>query len=61
MGECGISIAAVIQKETDEEAKAAEIVMMTHPSKERQMDKALKILTTLEVVKGIGSFFRVEK
>jgi len=60
LGDNQISIASVIQKEADEEAQSAEIVIMTHPAQEQAMQQALKDTRRLEVVKKIGNFIRVE-
>lgn len=59
-GDFHISIASVIQKETDESAKTAEIVIMTHLSLESAMQEALREVARLEVVSEIGNFVRVE-
>jgi homoserine dehydrogenase len=55
-----ISIASAMQPESDEATKTAEIVIMTHPAKEKAMQKALGELKKLEVVKEISNFIRVE-
>jgi homoserine dehydrogenase len=60
LGDHLISIASVIQKEADEEAGTAEIVIMTHPAKEAAFQKALQRTSKLAVVKDIGNFIRVE-
>lgn len=60
LGDRQISIASVIQKEADERAQTAELVIMTHPSREDAVQRALGQLATLEVVPGIGSVIRVE-
>ena len=60
LGERQISIASVIQKEADEAAGTAEIVIMTHPSQEEAMQLALQEMTRLEVVREISNFVRVE-
>lgn len=60
LGERQISIASVLQKETDEAAGTAEIVIMTHPSQEEAMQLALQEMTKLEVVREISNFVRVE-
>ncbi len=60
LGDNMISIASVIQKEADEEAGTAEIVIMTHPAKESAFQKALQKTLRLAVVKEIGNFIRVE-
>ena len=56
-----ISIASAIQPEVDEKTKTAEIVIMTHPAKEKAMRKALLELEQLETVKEISNFIRVEE
>jgi homoserine dehydrogenase len=60
-GDCGISISSALQKEDNIEEKSAEIVIMTHPSKEEAMQKALEQLNSLAVVKKINNFIRVEE
>lgn len=59
LGDLNISIASVIQKESDPSG-AAEIVIMTHPAMEASMSQALKEMGRLEVVREISSFIRVE-
>ena len=61
LGNLQISIASVIQKEADPQANTAELVITTHPSRERDVQEALQELEKLEVVKGIGNFLRVEE
>ncbi len=60
LGENSISISAVIQKETNISTQSAEIVIMTHPANEALMQKALKEMGKLSVVKEISNFIRVE-
>ncbi|MCL0094829.1 homoserine dehydrogenase [Dehalococcoidales bacterium] len=60
LGDRLISISSVIQKEADTVAQTAEIVIMTHPAKEKAMQSALDELTHLAVVKEISNFIRVE-
>lgn len=60
-GDNRISIASAIQPEVDEKTKTAEIVIMTHPAKEKAMQKALRELEKLDVVKKISNFVRVEE
>lgn len=59
-GEYSISIASVIQKETDEHAQAAEIVIMTHLARESAVQAAMAEVERLPVVREIGSLVRVE-
>ena len=60
MGNHMISIASVIQKETDASTKTAEIVIMTHPASESAVQKAMKVINKLSVVNKISNFIRVE-
>lgn len=55
-----ISIASVIQKETDETAQTAEIVIMTHLASEAAMQRTLSELQRLPEVREVGNFVRVE-
>ena len=59
-GEERISIASVLQKEVDEHAGTAELVIMTHHAAEGDMLKALRRIGELEVVSEIGNMVRVE-
>lgn len=56
-----ISIASAIQKETDEVAQRAEIVLMTHRANEAAMQQAIVELEALETVAEIGNLIRVEE
>jgi homoserine dehydrogenase len=60
LGELGISIASIIQKSADSSAKSAEIVITTHPAKEKAVQKAFNKMRQIEVVKEIGSLIRIE-
>jgi homoserine dehydrogenase len=60
LGDHLISISSVIQQATDAIAQTAEIVIMTHPAKEAEMQQALKELERMASVKKIGNFIRVE-
>jgi len=60
LGEHEISIASVIQKEADEKAQTAEIVIMTHEAQEESVQQALQQVERLPVVVEIGNFLRVE-
>lgn len=61
LGDHRVSIASVIQKETDESAGVAELVIMTHLATEQQVERALAVIRTLEVVRDVPSFIRVER
>jgi homoserine dehydrogenase len=60
LGDNEISIASVIQKETDLSSNTAEIVIMTHPSKEDAIQKALTDMRRVAAVKEINNYIRVE-
>ncbi len=60
LGENLISISACIQKENDPANQSAEIVIMTHPANEAAMQKAIREMGKLSVVKEISNFIRVE-
>jgi homoserine dehydrogenase len=60
-GNNDISIASAIQPESDEKTGMAEIVIMTHPAREKAVQKALGELKKLKgVVEDISNFIRVE-
>lgn len=59
-GDNSVSIASVIQKESNEAAQTAEIVIMTHPAREADVQSTLRQVEALNVVKEIGNFLRVE-
>ena len=61
LGDLDISIASAIQKETDDDARRAEIVLMTHRAKEASVQSALQAIGKLDVVNEIGSLIRVEE
>jgi homoserine dehydrogenase len=60
LGDNLISISACIQKEADRATQSAEIVIMTHPANEAAMQKAIREMEKLSVVKEISNFIRVE-
>jgi homoserine dehydrogenase len=60
LGDKSISIASVIQKESDPSTKTAEVVIMTHTAREEAVQEALKAVKQLSVVKEISNFVRVE-
>ena len=55
-----ISIASIIQKESDISSHSAELVITTHPSKEANVQDALSEISGLDVVKSIGGKIRIE-
>jgi homoserine dehydrogenase len=60
LGNHDVSIAAVTQKEADEEANAAELVIMTHKAREGALRAALAEIESLPVVTQVSTFLRVE-
>lgn len=60
LGDHRISILSVIQKESDLSNQTAEIVIMTHPAREKAVQQALKEVEQLPVIKEISNFVRVE-
>jgi homoserine dehydrogenase len=61
LGDQSISIASVIQKEADERAQTAEIVIMTHPARESAVRQALLDIENLRpIVQEVGNLIRVE-
>ncbi len=60
LGNLNISIASVIQKDTNPEAQTAEVVVTTHPAREEAMQESLKRIKSLEVIREINSLVRVE-
>ncbi len=61
LGDHAVSIASVIQKETDETAGVAELVIMTHGATEGQVAEALAEIRELDVVRDVPGFIRVER
>jgi len=55
-----VSIASVIQKETDEAAQTAEIVIMTHAAREASVQASIAQIQGLQEVRQVGNFLRVE-
>ncbi len=60
LGDNQISIASVIQKEVDDAAGRAEIVIMTHVAQEAAMQRALADVARLSTVPEVSNFIRVE-
>ncbi|MFW6125996.1 MAG: homoserine dehydrogenase [Chloroflexota bacterium] len=60
LGDLGISISSVIQRESDVGASVAEIVLMTYPARESAMQRAMSEIERLDVVREISNFIRVE-
>lgn len=60
LGDHSISIASAIQKQAGTRAQVAEIVIVTHPAREQEMQRALEELQDLSGVREIGNFVRIE-
>ena len=61
LGDGEISIAAVLQRDTDTEAGSAEIVITTHPAKGASMQDALQIMAGLSQVRRVSNVIRIEE
>ena len=60
LGDLNISIASVIQKDTDPVTQTAEIVVTTHPALESGMQGSLKQIERLDIVREVNNLVRVE-
>ena len=60
LGEENISLAEVLQKDTDLLAKTAEIVITTHPAFEVALQRSLDKISQLDVVHEVSSLLRIE-
>ena len=61
LGKLGISIASLIQKESDPHEKTAELVIITHPSLDRDIRTAVTNLEQLESINEIGNVIIIEE
>ena len=59
-GDHEVSIASVIQKETDDAAQTAELVIMTHQAQEEAFQATLAQVRDLPQVVSVGNFLRVD-
>ena len=59
-GEARISIATVLQFDSDDERGLADLVIMTHPAREASMQEAASRLRQLDVVESLENLIRVE-
>lgn len=59
-GDHGVSIASVIQKETDDAAQTAELVIMTHPARESAIQESISQIEQFPDVVQVGNMLRVE-
>ncbi|MBT5319419.1 MAG: ACT domain-containing protein, partial [Chloroflexi bacterium] len=60
LGEMEISIASVLQMDTDAELKNADLVIMTHPAREANMQRAVERIDALGDVDNVANLIRVE-
>ena len=61
LGDGQISIAAVLQKDTQPETESAEIVITTHPAKEASVQMALQVMAGLPQVRRVSNTLRIEE
>ena len=61
LGDGNISIASVLQKDTDPATKTAEIVITTHPAREASVQESLRLVAGLEVVREVNNLLRIEE
>ncbi len=61
LGDGNISIASVIQKDSDPEQQTAEIVITTHPALESSVQKSLEQVGALDVVRAVNNLLRIEE
>ena len=59
-GESDISIAAVTQKDVDNQQGTAQLVITTHPARESAMQTALKAIKEMSVLQKVHNLLRVE-
>ncbi len=60
LGDKGISIEAIIQKEPEGDATQASVIMLTHKVVEKQMDEAIKQIESLKTITGEVTRIRME-
>lgn len=60
-GDLSISIASAIQKAADPDTGTAELVIMTHPAREADIQKAIRQMNRLDVVRDVSNVIRVEQ
>ena len=61
LGDGQISIAAVLQRDTNPETESAEIVITTHPAKEASVQNALQVMAGLPQVRRVSNTIRIEE
>ncbi len=60
LGDLDVSIASVIQKDSNPGSQTAELVVTTHPAREEAVQESLKRMRGLQVVRQVDSLVRVE-
>ena len=60
LGDGHISIASVLQKDTNPDNQTADIVITTHPAVEASVQNSLKQVVELEVVHAVNNLLRIE-
>ena len=60
LGDGQISIASVLQKAADQTEQTAEIVITTHPSRESSVQKSLRAMADLTVIRKVNNLLRIE-
>jgi homoserine dehydrogenase len=61
LGDRNISIATVIQKDTDPGGGTAQLVITTYPSREADVQTALAAVAELGVVVSVNNLIRIEE
>ena len=61
LGDGQISIAVVLQRDTNPETQIAEIVITTHPAQEASVQKALEAMAVLPQVNRVSNTIRIEE
>jgi homoserine dehydrogenase len=61
LGDGAISIASVLQKDTDPDTQSAEIVVITHPAREASVQGALQAIARLDAVRRVSNMLRIEE
>ncbi len=60
LGDLDVSIASVIQKDSNPGSQTAELVVTTHPAREEAVQESLKRMRGLQVVRQVDNLVRVE-
>ena len=61
LGDGQISIASVLQKDTNQVEQTAEIVITTHPAREASVQESLRLMAGLDVVREVKNLLRIEE